>query len=117
MAVLFVTLGLYGIVSYSVSRRTAEFGIRMAIGAQQTTILRLVLMQGLRMASVGVTLGVALSLSFTHLLSSLLFQVDPIDPVTLTAAVVVVFTVTLVASYMPALRASRVNPIVALRYE
>jgi putative ABC transport system permease protein len=117
MAVLFVTLGLYGIVSYSVSRRTAEFGIRIAIGAQQTTIRRLVLMQGLRMAAVGVTLGVALSLSFTHLLSSLLFQVDPIDPVTLTAAVVLVVTVTLVASYMPALRASRVNPIVALRYE
>jgi putative ABC transport system permease protein len=117
MAVLFVTLGLYGIVSYSVSRRTSEFGIRMAVGAQQAAILRLVLLQGLRMAAAGAALGVALSVVFTRVLSSLLFQVTPNDPMTLTAAAMLVVAVTLLASYVPARRASRVNPIVALRYE
>jgi putative ABC transport system permease protein len=117
MAVLFVTLGLYGIVSFSVSRRTPEFGIRMAVGAQQSAILRMVLGQGLRMAIGGVALGVALSLAFTRILESLLFQVKPIDPLTLGAAAFLVIAVTLLASYIPAKRASRVNPIIALRYE
>jgi putative ABC transport system permease protein len=117
MAVFFVTLGLYGIVAYSVSRRTSEFGIRMAVGAQRSAIMRMVLMQGLRMAAAGVTLGVALALAFTRVLSALLFQVNPADPVTLAAAALLVVVVTLAASYLPARRAGSVNPIVALRYE
>jgi predicted permease len=117
MAVLFVTLGLYGIVSFSVGRRTAEFGIRMAMGAPHVAIVGLVLRQGLYMAAAGVALGVGLSVTLTSLLSSLLFQVDPVDPPTLAAAAVLVVTVTLVASYVPARRASRVNPIIALRME
>jgi predicted permease len=117
MAVLFVSLGLYGIVSFSVSRRTPEFGIRLAVGAQQSTIFRMVLAQGLRMAAAGVTLGLLLSLLFTRVLTALLFQVRPMDPLTLGAAAGIVVMVTLLASYIPAYRASRVSPIVALRYE
>ncbi len=117
MAVLFVSLGLYGIIAHSVSRRTSEFGIRMAVGARERTILRMVLLQGLRLALIGAACGLALSLAFTRLLRTLLFQVKPVDPLTLGAAVLVVVSVTLLASYIPARRASRVNPITALRYE
>ena len=115
--VLFVTLGLYGIVSFSVGRRTAEFGIRMAMGAPHVAIVGLVLRQGLYMAAAGVALGIGLSVTLTGLLSSLLFQVDPVDPPTLAAAAVLVVAVTLVASYVPARRASQVDPISALRME
>jgi predicted permease len=117
MAVLFVSLGLYGIVSFSVSRRTPEFGIRLAFGAQQSTIFRMVLAQGLRMAAAGVALGLLLSMLFTRVLTALLFQVRPMDPLTLGTAAAIVVVVTLLASYIPAYRASRVSPIVALRYE
>ena len=117
MAVLFVSLGLYGIVSFSVSRRTPEFGIRLAVGAQQRTIFRMVLAQGLRMAVAGVALGLLLAVLFTRVLTTLLFQVRPMDPLTLGAAAAIVVVVTLLASYIPAYRASRVSPIVALRYE
>jgi putative ABC transport system permease protein len=117
MAVLFVTFGLYGLISYSVSRRTSELGIRMAVGAQRANILRMVLVQGLRMATAGVLLGLVLAAAFTRALGSLLFQVKPIDPATLAASAALVVIVTLAASYAPARRASRVNPITALRYE
>src|SRR5207248_6971772 len=86
MAVLFVTLGLYGVISYAVSRRTAEIGIRMALGAPRDSILRDVLWQGLRMAALGVAIGVGLSLVATRLLTTLLFEIKPIDPATLAIA-------------------------------
>jgi putative ABC transport system permease protein len=117
MAVLFVTFGLYGLVSYSVTRRTSELGVRMAVGAESRAILYLVLAHGLRMSLAGVVLGLVLTLAFTRALRSLLFQVTPTDPTTLAAAAALVMTVTLAASYAPARRASRVNPLVALRYE
>ena len=117
MAVLFVTFGLYGLVSYSVSRRTSEFGLRMAVGAQRAAILRLVLLQGLRLSVAGVLLGLVLSVAFTRALGSLLFQVKPLDPPTLTAAAALVVLVTLAASFAPARRASLVDPIGALRHE
>ena len=117
MAVLFVTFGLYGLVSYSVSRRTSELGIRMAIGAERATILRMVLWQGLRMAALGLAAGLGLAVLLSRALASLLFQVKPIDPLTLFAAAAIVVSVTLAASYGPARRASRVAPITALRYE
>ena len=117
MAVLFVTFGLYGLVSYSVSRRTTELGIRMAVGAQRGAIVRLVLGQGLRMAAAGVLLGFVLALALTRTLESLLFGVEPVDLPTFAAAAAVVILVTLAASYAPARRACRVNPISVLRHE
>jgi predicted permease len=117
MAVLFVTLGLYGVISFSVSRRTSEIGIRMALGAPQSAILRGVLWQGLQMAAIGVVIGLALSLATTRILTKLLFEIKPNDPLTLTCAAVLVLIVTLAASYIPARRATRVDPLVALRYE
>jgi putative ABC transport system permease protein len=117
MAVLFVTFGLYGVVSYSVGRRTPELGIRMAIGAPRGTILRMVLGQGLRMGVIGVALGLGLAWMSSRALGSLLFRVRPADPLTFAGAAAVVILVTLAASYAPARRASRVNPIAALRHE
>jgi putative ABC transport system permease protein len=117
MAVLFVTFGLYGLVSYSVSRRTAELGIRLAVGAPQMTILRMVLLQGLRMSAAGVVLGLGLALVFTRALASLLFEVTPIDPIALSSSAALVVVVTLMATYLPARRASRVEPVRALRHE
>jgi predicted permease len=117
MSVLFVTLGLYGVVSYSVARRTSEIGIRMALGAPRGAILRGVLWQGLTMAGFGVVIGLALSLATTRILTKLLYEIKPNDPVTLVMAAGLVIAVTLAASYIPARRASRVDPMVALRYE
>jgi len=117
MAVLFVTLGLYGVISYAVSRRTAEIGIRMALGAPSEAIRRGVLLQGLRMAAIGVVMGIALSLAATRLLRTLLFEIKPIDPPTLAISASLVVLVTLAASYFPARRASLVHPMVSLRHD
>lgn len=117
MAVLFVSFGLYGLVSYSVSRRTSELGIRMAIGANRAMILKMVLLQGLRLSVAGVILGLGIALASTRALRALLFQVQAIDPLTLGLAAALVVVVTLAASYAPAYRASRVNPLAALRHE
>jgi putative ABC transport system permease protein len=117
MAVLFVTMGLYGVISFAVSRRTPEIGIRMALGASGEAIRRDVLRQGLAMAAVGVTLGLALSLVATRLLASLLFEIKPVDPPTLGISAAVVVVVTLCAAYVPARRASLVQPMTALRHD
>jgi putative ABC transport system permease protein len=117
MAVLFVTLGLYGVISFSVSRRTSEIGIRMALGAPRGAILCGVLWQGLQMAAIGVAIGLALSLATTRILAKLLYEIKPDDPLTLAAAAALVLIVTLAASYIPARRATRVDPLVALRFE
>ena len=117
MAVLFVTLGLYGVISHAVSRRTSEIGIRMALGAERKTILRAIMAQALGIAGAGVAIGIALSLASARLLETLLFEVKPADPTALAGAAVVVVLVTLPASYFPARRASLVQPIEALRHE
>ena len=117
MAILFVTLGVYGVISYAVARRTAEIGIRMALGAAGHEILRAIVWQGLRMAAAGVVFGIALSLAGTRILAAFLFEIEPIDPLTLALAAGLVVLVTLAASYLPARRASRVDPMEALRYE
>ncbi len=117
MAVLFVTSGLYGVVSFSVARRTREIGVRMALGAPRRSILGEVLGQGLAMAAAGVGIGLGLSLAASRVLANLLFHLKPTDAGTLTATAALVAGVTLLASYVPARRASRVDPMVALREE
>ncbi len=117
MAVLFVTLGLYAVVAHAVARRTAEIGIRMALGARAETILGMVLRQGFALAALGIAAGTLVSFFVTKIFSSLLFEVTPTDPATFAAAAAIIAVVTLAASYVPARRASRVSPIVALRDE
>jgi putative ABC transport system permease protein len=117
MAVLFVAFGLYGLVSFSVSRRTAEFGIRMAVGATGGSIQQLVMRQGARMAVAGALIGVGLSVAPSRVLRALPFPVRPVDAGLIGASVALVMLVTLVASWVPAWRASRVSPLSALRAE
>jgi len=117
MALLLGAIGLYGVIAYSVSQRTREIGIRMALGAQREYILRLILGQGTKLALIGVATGIAAALGLSHFLSSLLYGVKPTDPLTFLGATIVLVIVALLASYIPALRAMRVDPVIALRYE
>ncbi|HEY2850932.1 MAG TPA: ABC transporter permease [Gemmatimonadaceae bacterium] len=117
MAILFVTLGLYGLVSLSVARRVPEFGIRMAIGASGGRILATVLAQGLRMAVLGSAIGAGAALAAARVLRALPFTTEPMSVATLGGAAALVIVVTLVASFVPARRASRVSPLAALRYD
>jgi ABC-type antimicrobial peptide transport system permease subunit len=117
VALLLAALGLYGVISYMVRLRTRELGIRMALGAQPSDVLRLVLGNGARLALIGLGLGVAVTFFLGRTVSSLLYQVTVFNPVTLLlTAFVLAFTV-LFASYLPARRAAKVDPVVALRYE
>lgn len=109
--------GVYSLVSYSVAQRTQEIGIRMALGATQQTVLRLVVSQGVVLAVAGVTIGLAGSFALSKLIETLLFNVEPRDIATFTAAGLVLLVATLLASYIPARRATKVDPLVALRYE
>ena len=110
-------IGIYGVISYSVGQRTQEIGIRIALGAQAANVLRMILGQGLRLAVVGVAAGVIGALALSRLIASELFGVKPADPPTLVATVLLMFTVACVASYIPARRATRVDPMIALREE
>lgn len=116
-ALFLAAIGLYAVMAFSVSRRTREVGVRMALGAGRGDVLRLVLRQGLRQIGIGLVVGIVLSLALTRLLAVILFGVEPRDPTTL-AAIVVVLTVTgMAACLIPARRATRVDPMAALRYE
>jgi putative ABC transport system permease protein len=117
LALLLATIGLYGTLSYLVSQRTSEFGVRMALGAQRVSILRLVMRDVLLVLSGGVVAGVGLSLAATRILQDLLFQLPARDAVTLGAAVGVLSAVAIAAGYLPARRATHVDPMVALRHE
>jgi putative ABC transport system permease protein len=110
-------VGIYGVLSYAVAQRTNELGVRIAMGAKTGDILRIVLRQGMLLTAVGIAVGVALALALTRVMSSLLFAVTPTDPITFVGVVLVLFFVALAASFFPALHATRVDPLKALRYE
>ncbi len=110
-------IGLYGVLSYGVNQRQVEFGIRMALGARPVTILRLVMSEVGVVLAVGVGVGIAMSVAAASLLQKLLFGLEPRDPVTMIASVCLLTVAALVASYLPARRATRADPMVTLRYE
>jgi putative ABC transport system permease protein len=116
-ALLLAAIGIYGVMAYSVAARTQEMGIRMSLGAEPRDIVRLVVGQGMRLALLGVAIGIAASLVLTRLISTLLFGVSTADPVAFSLAATVLVTTALIACYIPARRATQVDPIVVLRFE
>jgi ABC-type antimicrobial peptide transport system permease subunit len=114
---LLAAIGLYGVIAFSVARRTREIGVRMAVGADAASVLRLVMRQGLTLAIVGAALGLALGALVARTLGAILYGVGAFDPIAWTAALSVLFAAALLANFVPARRAMRVNPIAALRTE
>jgi predicted permease len=117
LALLLASIGIYGVLSYLVGQRTQEIGVRMALGAQQFDVLRMVMTDGARMTLLGAAIGVVAAVGITRLMSSMLFGVTATDPVTFIAVAAVLCSVALLACYLPARRAMKVNPVIALRYE
>jgi len=116
-ALLLAIAGLYGVMAYSVARRTAELGTRIALGATRANVLRLVLRQGLATAVIGVAIGIAGAIVLTRTLQSFLFGLSPTDPLTFAAVSLLLILVALLACYIPARRAAKIDPMAALRYE
>jgi ABC-type antimicrobial peptide transport system permease subunit len=117
LALVIACVGLYGTVSYNVARRTGEIGIRMALGAGRGGVVRMILRQVVVLAAVGLAIGVPVAFATSKLVESFLFSMKPNDPRTMTTAVVILLAAAIVAGYAPARRASRIDPMAALRHE
>jgi putative ABC transport system permease protein len=117
VALLLAALGIYGVISYSVEQRTHELGIRAALGASEQSLLRLVLVRGLALTAIGLAIGLAGSLAVTRQMKSLLFGIGAQDPTTMIVVAVVLAFVAITACYVPSRRATKADPMVALRYE
>ena len=117
MALLIASVGIYGVMAFSVSQRTREIGTRMALGSTPGQVFKLIIGDGLRLTLIGVAIGLAGGIIFARVLSTFLFQVGLVEPLTMITVSVILITVALVACYIPAQRATRVDPTVALRYE
>jgi len=117
VALLLASLGIYGVMSYAVSQRTSEIGIRLALGADERAILRLIVGNGVALAGGGLAIGVVLAFALSRTMSSLLYETSGADPVTFVSVVATLGAVAVVASYLPARRASHITPVEALRYQ
>jgi putative ABC transport system permease protein len=117
LALVLAAVGIYGVISYAVSLRTRELGIRMALGAERKDVVSMVLREGFTLVGFGLAVGFAASLLLTRFLASLLFEVRPADLGTLAAVTFTLIAIASLANYLPARKASRVDPMVALRYE
>jgi putative ABC transport system permease protein len=114
---MLAAVGIFGVMNYSLTLRTREIGLRMALGAQHREVLMLMLKQGLRLTLIGTAIGLAGALALTRLMSSLLFGVDAADPATFAVMVLLLIAVSMFACYLPARRATRIDPLIALRSE